>query len=356
MKNKLIIFLSLFGLAFVFSSCEKDEEKVYLQEPIDPPTLVSIPDNLVLQRVNATDTLVFTGTPLDPGFVASARYFLEACPSGNNFEDAKTLFNDIHDSVMKISVADMNEDMLDLYPEFTTNATDFRIRGRLVYASGRGAIGSSGNYVEVTSAVTTADVTVYGLPRIDLVNSGTEQSLSSPAGDGLYAGLVELDTLQSFSIFDPETGTTYGGSDGNLVADGAALVPPGQGWNKLMVDLNTLSYELDPYSVGIVGAFTEWGGQPDILMDYNKASSTWVATDVNLPVGPMKFRLNSAWDIRWGPGSNTDLPENGEIDLPNADADINIVTAGNYDIELVILSDGPDAGDMKGNASFNLKE
>ena len=78
-----IIFVGFLGLLF---ACEKDGDQIFLPENPVAPTIVSMPD-LTLQRSNGTDILEFLGTPVDPGFSASARYFLEACLSGNGFAD-----------------------------------------------------------------------------------------------------------------------------------------------------------------------------------------------------------------------------------------------------------------------------
>jgi len=337
MKNRIIIFLALIGLIGVFSSCEKDEERVYLLENVNPPELISIPD-LTLKSTNADDTLIFVGTPVDPGFTASAKYYLEACVSGNDFVNKILLQAGNQDTLMQLKVAEVNTKLLKSIPEFVASPVDFRIRVTLLVDAGPGALGSFNNPLEYFSPVVTKDVTPYGQPRIDILNSGTDQNLSSPNGDGVYTGFVKLLISNPFTLFDPSSGTTYGGSDGNLLADGAAIVPSADGWHEISVNTNDLSYTLDPYSVAVVGAFTEWGTLPDFPMEYNPSKNYWEIT-IDLPVGPMKFRLNSAWDIRWGPGVNTDLPaDGGTLDLPNSDADINITTEGNYTIHLTITS------------------
>jgi hypothetical protein len=333
MKNKILIFLAFFSMLGIFTSCEEDGEKVYFGDAV-PPTLVTMPD-LDLKRANANDTLVFIGTLAEINFPASINYTLETCVSGNGFEDDIEIISGVQDTLLKVSIGDLNSDLIRELPEFSTTSMDFRIRARLVVDAGKGAPGTPADPFEYMSNVITQDITTYGLPRMDLLNSGIEQSLKS-ATEGIYSGLVKLDLGMDFTFFDPETGTTYGGSSGDLVADGAAISPDFDGWHKIEVNLNDMSYEVDQYSVGIVGEFTGWGGSSDIFMEYDPEEEFWHVT-TDLPTGPMKFRLNSDWAVNWGPGTTTDLPaDGGEIELPNAGGDIVITTAGNYTIELTI--------------------
>ena len=58
MKSKLIIYLAFLGLIGLFTSCEKDGDKVVmLADPI-APTIKTLPD-LTLTRANGTNTLTF---------------------------------------------------------------------------------------------------------------------------------------------------------------------------------------------------------------------------------------------------------------------------------------------------------
>lgn len=346
MKNKLIIFLAFIGLIGLSTSCEKDEIRVYMSGDPIPPALVTIPD-LTLLRANATDTIYFVGTPIDPGFVASANYYLEACVAGTNFETIIRIWAGTQDTSINVVVSTLNKLLLKTFPEFQLSDIDFRIKATLKFDAGTGAVGSIANPLEYFSSAVSASAILYGLPRMDIIDSGIEQNLSSPLGDGIYAGYILLDMANPFTLLDPETGTSYGGGAGTLTADGAAIVPGANGWHEISVNTNDLTYELDPYSVGVVGAFTEWGDLPDFPMDYDSEKGYWFIT-MDLPVGPMKFRLNSDWAVNWGPGALTDLPaEGGVMPLPNASSDINITFAGNYTIQVTITG-------TSGSANFIL--
>lgn len=332
---KKILYITFVGLLGLLSACEKDGEQIFLPDNPVAPTIVSMPD-LTLERNNGTDVLEFVGTPVDPGFTASVKYFLETCATGNNFADVTQIASADKATSFTISESDLNSLLLKKFPADEVSSLDFRIRSRLVVDAGTGAPGTADDAFEYNSEIQTANVTLYGLPRLDLLNSGIDQKIESTLGNGVYAGFVKLNLTKSFSLFDPDNNTTYGGSNGTLKEDGPALVPPANGWNKLEADINTLTYSVDPYSVGVVGAYTDWGGKADEIMEYDPAKGYWYIT-TDLVVGPMKFRLNSKWNVNWGPGEDTDLPASGGVmELPGSNGNINITAAGNYTIHLTL--------------------
>lgn len=330
--NKKLIYLILAGMVGLLFSCEKDEDKIYLSENPVAPTLVTVPD-LTLQRTNASDILEFTGTPVDPGFQASVSYFLEACASGNSFADVTAISSGIQATSFKISVSDLNSLFLKNFPADEASPVDLRIRAVLVADAGTGV-----DPLTYHSEIKTTDVTPYGLPRLDLIGSGTDQKIQSVLGDGSYTGIVKMDATKPFTLKDPDTGTDYGANGSALAVNGPAISAEEDGWYKLDADINALTYELSPYLPGVVGELTGWGDDhPDYPMEYDLDKGYWYIT-LDLPTGPMKFRLNSDWDAgNWGPGADTDLPANGgTLALPNSSGNIIITAAGNYTIHLTI--------------------
>ncbi|MGE5383417.1 MAG: SusE domain-containing protein [Omnitrophica WOR_2 bacterium] len=334
MKRKFVLYIALLGLFGVLASCKKDGETItMLKDPI-PPTLVSLP-NLTLERNSATDTLIFVGTPVNPGFNASANYFLEAAAAGTNFADPVTVANQVSANEFKITVSDLNGILLKKFPADTPTSVDFRIRSVLVVASGTGAPGSGDKPMQYISEIKTADVLTYGLPRLDLNNSGKDQKVESALGDGNYIGYVKLDAAQPFTLTDPDTNKEYGGSGGTLAENGAAIVPPASGWYILKVSTTDLTYSLDPYMIGLVGSATPNGWDaPDQKMDYNAATGTWDIT-IDLVVGDIKFRKNDGWAWNLG-GTPNNLVHNGD--------NIPVTEAGNYTISLTITSDSGELG------------
>jgi starch-binding outer membrane protein SusE/F len=326
MKKNIFIYLAFIGLISLLSSCEKDETKVVMLEDPIPPTLESLPAMSSLQRSNGAVMLSFAGKPVDPGFQASATYFLEACLHGNNFADVQVIYTGVQDTLIKIATSELNGLLLKKFPADQTSSADFRIRAVLIVDAGTGAPGTSAAPFVYTSAVTTVSVKPYGFPRLDLINSGLTQKIESPLGDGKYSGLVKLDVTKPFTLKDPETNTVYGTNGAALAVNGAEFTPGVNGWHKLTVNTTALTYKLDENRIGLVGSATPNGWDaPDQKMEYNTATGTWDIT-IDLVAGDIKFRLNDAW--AWNLGGTTDnLTHNG--------ANIT-VAAGNYTIKLTI--------------------
>ncbi len=90
-KNILAILLA--GVIGIFSSCEKDEDKITILENIVAPELTTIPSaaELLLKRDNSDDTLTFAGTHTNAGFSTSSKYILEACASLYTIPEEHTL-------------------------------------------------------------------------------------------------------------------------------------------------------------------------------------------------------------------------------------------------------------------------
>jgi starch-binding outer membrane protein SusE/F len=163
MKKNIILLFTFIGLIGLLFSCEKDETKVYM--PTDPiiPEIVTFPD-LTLEKANALDTLAFIGTPIDPGFTASANYFLEACAAGTNFPaGASTIrvYFGKQDTLITITEEALNKLFYKKFAPGTPAPIDFRIRTQLVIDAGTGSPGSSTNPVQYISEIYTETISTY---------------------------------------------------------------------------------------------------------------------------------------------------------------------------------------------------
>jgi hypothetical protein len=327
MKN-LMIYLSFIGLIRLLFSCEKDETKVIMLTNPVAPTIQTVPD-LTLKRASGNDTLVFVGTAVDPGFQASATYFLEACAKGNNFKVALVLVSSTKPTALKITVSNLNGMLLKKFPADQVSSVDLRLRSMLAVDAGTGAPGTSTKPFEYSSEVKNVNVTIYGLPRIDLVGSGMDQKIESALGNGKYSGFVKLDVTNPFTLKDPDSGTVYGANGAALAINGTGLTASAKGWDKLDADTQALTYTMEPFNVGLVGSATPnaWDS-PDTKMDYDAESGTWIIT-LDLIDGEIKFRKNDAWT--WNLGGT---PAQLTVDGANI-----AVTAGNYTIVLTITGE-----------------
>ena len=346
MKTKKFLFAGLIGLISVLSACEKDEERVVMLENPVPPTLQTMP-GLTLERVNANQTLIFSATEVDPGFRASANYFLEMAPSGTNFSRPMVLYSGIRVDTISIKVSDMNGMLLRLFPADLASSADFRVRAVMVVDAGTGALGSGATPLQFTSETRTVQVIPYGLPRLNLLNSVLEQKIESAAGDGSYSGFVKMDQSKPFTLVDPDTNQEYGGQNGILAPGGPAIVPPSpDGWYILSVDVNNLTFEFTEYRIGVVGTSTPngWDG-PDEKMDYDFEKGHWYITR-DLIAGYFKFRRNDGWAFNFGYIAAPTIPLPW-IDHPlqrgGVGNDFELKAAGNYTITLTIAPDEQSA-------------
>ncbi|HSO88090.1 MAG TPA: SusE domain-containing protein [Draconibacterium sp.] len=334
MKNTILILL--IGLTGLLSSCEKDGEQIFMLDNPVAPEIVTMPD-LTLKRANGTQILEFVGTSVDPGFQASANYFLEAAAAGTNFAEPIAIINDIQDNSMKISVSELNGILLKKFPANEVSSVDFRLRSVLVVDAGTTAPGTGSNPFQYTSAVKNAKVTLYGLPKLDLINSGIDQIIESPLGDGKYSGYVKLDVTKPFTLKDTDANIVYGANGAALAVNGNPIVPSDNGWFLLEANTTALTYKMDPYMIGLVGSSTPNGwNSPDQKMDYDSKTGKWSIT-TDLIVGFVKFRRNDSWSWELGPDSSGSLNNLIKGGVGN---DIPINTAGNYTITLTINADG----------------
>lgn len=80
--------------------------------------------------------------------------------------------------------------------------------------------------------------------------------------------------------------------------------------------------------MGIVGQFTGWGGQPDVVMTSNDGVQWDAAAVVITEDGGLKFRLNSDWGTNWGTSAQPGFPS-GTAESNASDI---IAIAGTYDV------------------------
>lgn len=235
MKRNIIKYLSLIGLVGLLFSCQKDETKVEMLASPIVPKITTVPD-LTLVRDKGTNVLVFAGTVVDPGFVASAIYYLEADTVGNKFANPVVLGTAIVDT-FKMTISTLNGLLIKRFPTDKVSALELRVRSVLVASAGTGATAYS--YVSDAKPVS---ATTYGLPRLDLYMDGAVSTkIESALGNGSYSGYVKLDASKTFTLKDPDKGIVYGNNGGALGENGSGITASASGWYKLTVDTKKLT-------------------------------------------------------------------------------------------------------------------
>lgn len=334
MNKKIYLYLTFIGLIGLLFSCQKDETKAVLLDNPIVPTIQSTPD-LTLKRANGLNVLEFKGTAVDPGFQASATYYLEACAKGTNFADATLILSDNQDLSMKITVADLDGILLKKFPADKVSSIDFRIRSVLSLSSGTGSY-------EYSSAAKTVDVTTYGPPTLALTVAGTLQGIVSAADNGLYTGWIYTDGTP-FQFTNNDNGKKYGGvlASGEvscaLTENGPAISLPAGAYN-MTADVNTgvMKLTIADVTIGIIGdAVGGWDN--DTKMVYNFTDHTWNVTKT-VTAGGIKFRTHNSWaavNVAYNPAGhdlNNLYQNDGKTDSQNIDD----IAPGKYNIKLYL--------------------
>ena len=123
------------------------------------------------------------------------------------------------------------------------------------------------------------------------------------------------------------------GADGTLDAGGDNLTVTA-GYYTIALDFNAGTYTMEETDLwGVVGSgYNEWGGAGPDFTFTEVNPGIWVAEDVTLIDGMIKFRINEAWDTDYG-----DTGADGTLDAGGEDI---AVSAGTYIIVLDLSNEG----------------
>jgi len=341
MNKKIFIYLTLVGLFGLLFSCQKEGTKAVLSDNPVAPSITTVPD-LTLKRANGINLLEFVGTPVNPGFAASATYYLEACAKGNNFKDSVLILSDIQDLSMKITVSDLDAIMLKKFPADKISSVDFRIRSVLSLSSGTGTFVYS-------SAAKTADVTTFGPPTLALTVAGTLQGITSPADNKVYNGWIYTDGT-AFQFTNNDDAKKYGGvlaADGltSTLAENGPNIALGAGAYNLMANINTgvMKMTIADVTIGIIGDATNGvggvadGWSRDIKMIWNFTDHTW-NIKITIGAGGLKFRTHNSWaavNVAYNPKGH-DLNNLYQNDGTTDSQNIDNIAPGTYNVKLYL--------------------
>ncbi len=332
MNKKIFIYLTFIGLIGLLFSCKKDETKAILSDTPIAPSLQTVPD-LTLKRANGTNMLTFVGTSVNPGFKASANYFLEACIKGSDFAKPIAILNDKQDLSMKITVSDFDQILLNKnFPADQVSSLDFRIRCEL-------PLSPNGSIV-YTSAIKSADVTTYGPPSLNLTVAGKMQSLVSAADNKFYSAWIYTDGT-AFQLTNNDDGKKYGGVLADvtvpLTENGPAIALVAGGYN-VTADINAgkMIMKVADVTIGIIGdAVGGWSDDTKMIWDFT--DHTWNVTKT-VTAGGLKFRSHNSWaavNVAYNPAGH-DLNKLYQS-ITGADSqNIDDVAPGKYNIKLFL--------------------
>jgi hypothetical protein len=158
-------------------------------------------------------------------------------------------------------------------------------------------------------------------------------SLGSPKADGDYSGFINFNAGSDFKLTSQRdwNGTNYGdGGAGALSTSGGNMNVATGGVYYIKANTVNNTWSATKTTWGVVGAFTNWGGSPDIALTYSGGKYTGSFT---LASGSdVKFRANSDWGINLGDTGSDGVLEFGGDNITLA--------AGTYNVTLNVGNGG----------------
>lgn len=336
-SSLILAFVALVG----FNACTADDDVVFTAQP--DPEGVSFTNtfsaNYVLTAPASENTAErFVWNPVDVDAPTNVTYELQASTT-QNFDDF-TVMGTTSETNLAVTVGQLmdlaEEAGLDNDPATedlpNTGTVYFRVvasagtAGELAHTSEVQAL----NIVLAEAAGEEAPLDLFLVG--DATATGWDNTASSnnyplfrdPANENIYyytgklnAGSVKV--LEERGLWAPQ----YGGADGSLIyraveadPDPAAIPVPAAGYYTFTINIDELTYTLEPYDasgaatyevVGLVGDGTTvgWPNDANQTPDIQLTKSSfdphiWFAKDIELNGGPIKFRANLAWDTNWG--------------------------------------------------------
>jgi len=340
MKKLINIFVLCF-IALGFTACEEEDEFTFIASPDETADFMftnSVSENYSLSTLvadNPAERFVWNEANFD--VETPVNYELQGSPDASF--DMPTTVADITGTDYSVKVSTMmalaNAAGLDNDP-----TTEEAPNTGMIYFRVRAYVGSDGgNVVDQFSDVLSLNVelientaeevdlsTTWGVVGDATINGWDGPDVpfwltdESGIDDMIYVAYTTLTDGQIKFRENNDWGNNYGGTDGQLVASGDNIDVTA-GTYKININLNDLTYSLEEYSWGIVGSATPngWDG-PDVQMMYNGENNVWMAENVTLTDGEIKFRLNNTWGGDYG-GNDGQL---GSDNIP--------VSAGTYTI------------------------
>jgi starch-binding outer membrane protein SusE/F len=313
------IFLAIASIAI--SSCT-DEEKVFLNSSASVVPAASTSDVVLTKDGEGSDALTINWPEPDYGFDASPTYMIYMY---NESGDSLAL-NNGGASSKTFKTEELNKYLLNLEFEPGVEAPlKFKVESKLTPT--RSIISS---VIDVTATAYTSFLdlsTTWGVVGSGYNNWGAfpDAPFFTSSTPNVIVSYVTLVNGEIKFRENNDWANNYGddGGDGTLEAGGANISVTA-GTYKISFNTADKTYEIEPYSWGIVGsAYNNWGATPDFNFTYDDATDQWRAL-VKLSDGEFKIRKNSDWGVNYG-----DDGADGTLDAGGANI---AATAGKYQI------------------------
>lgn len=312
------IINSLFAIILVsigFTSCEDLSDRVIINSDVEATTELIIQQTspIVLLEANEEEIALNTNwVEPDFGFNAAPNYKLLIDLATGDFSNAKII--DAGDNLEKsFNTLELNAIALGLGAEADV-ASDLKIKLQ-GFVGGQLLINTDAKTINITTYSSILDLsTRWGIVGSAANDWGATPDLpfytTSTAGVLVaYVNLIDGEIkFREDSLWTNNYGDT--GVDGTLDAGGDNIAVSA-GSYKITMNLTTLTYSIENFSLGIVGsAYNNWGATPDFALTYDSYSDQFRGI-VKLEDGEMKFRMNNDWGTAYGEGSPGFLDTSG---------------------------------------------
>ena len=315
------------------SSCS-DTEDPKIGATINAPVLQQLlPQNLVIsEETNLTEGIGnWVWNAADYGVPTQITYAIEADTAGGAFEEPITLTSTTS-LFAPINAGMLNSAASKFITETSVVTLDIRLKTTV--SPGIDPVYSNIEPVTFTAFIAVkTPVYIIGNALIGWDNSPSSIgnnlqvffSDDSNAGNSkyTYTGYFNAGSDNGFKLITiaGDWGTAYAYQNGSIspnnVGDNFAA-PATSGIYTLNVDLEALTYTLNPYAktivsydkIGLIGDGAKgWGDTDDVVMT-KFAEHVWVINSVALKAGSVKFRIvkadgNGDWGTNWGGESAT---------------------------------------------------
>ncbi|MBO0934121.1 SusE domain-containing protein [Fibrella aquatilis] len=315
--------LALFGVALgLLASCEKEGINPVLDTTAIPVVSVSAP-TVVLTKENGdkgTDALTVNWSKPNYGFDAPANYTLMVDKKGGDFSKAVSI-NLGTASTKTFKTAELNKLILGLgIAPAATADLDMKVMSAL---GGSTVLSSALATVKATTYLDKLDLsTIWGVVGSATANSwdGPDQPFYKTANPNEIVAYVGLKDGEIKFRQNNKWDVNLGGTPAKLTLNGDNIAVKA-GTYKITLNPTVLTYKIEPFTWGVVGAATAngWNG-PDQPFMYDASTDQWRAI-VSLKADEFKFRQNNDWAVNFGGGAGK---------LVSAGDNLKVAAAGLY--------------------------
>ncbi|MAD97185.1 MAG: hypothetical protein CMB99_07670 [Flavobacteriaceae bacterium] len=280
--------------------------------PVNAPTVGGVADGdaftlLIADNNNVAMTIMANDPILSSGLV-NVDYTLEAATPGTDFATPIEITTVSNQADIPVKTSEINAAAIQ--SGIAADATgDVQLRINSLITDPNTGVTLRRVSDPITITVTTYKAvldlsTTWGVVGSAANNWGATPDLPfwKTDVDGVLAAYVNLIDGEIKFRENNDWANNYGSnsSTGGALVAGGGNIAVTAGSYKIVMDLNQLTYTIEPFSLGIVGSgYNNWGATPDFMLEYDQYSDVFRGM-VTLLDGEIKFRMNNDWGTNWG--------------------------------------------------------